>query len=215
MHKWIPAVLMGFMVMSSHASLNPDGLIKVTPQTKPQCVEYYIYANSIYCSNKVLQKTAVDPELYRSEKQQLHFDDRVWQAVWGKKSSDMTTIEYIPAGDSINNWHELVTTHFIADPQNTMDIASYYKSFVNNLEQTGLKPEMIIHEQHPDMMIFEFKINSPTELIQDELQKVSKHKDGIYVIHYVIKEKDMGDKNRALWIKNLQDSSIKKDHKEQ
>ena len=35
--------------------------------------------------------------------------------------------------------------------------------------------------------------------------------EGIYLLHYAIKTSNMSQENRATWLKNLKDSSIKED----
>lgn len=43
----------------------------------------------------------------------------------------------------------------------------------------------------PDQILFEFRIKEPLNLQQDELQIVTKKKNGFYIVHYVIKTPDM------------------------
>jgi len=57
-------------------------------------------------------------------------------------------------------------------------------------------------------LIFEFKVEKPLNLQQDEIQKVVKGKDGMYVIHYAIKKSDMGEINRKKWIDNIKKSTL-------
>ncbi|HAT9828673.1 TPA: hypothetical protein JBD88_10200, partial [Legionella pneumophila subsp. pneumophila] len=61
----------------------------------------------------------------------------------------------------------------------------------------------------PNLLIFEFKIQEPANLQQDEILKITKGKDGVYVLHYAIKKSDMTKENRDKWVKNLKSSFIK------
>lgn len=63
----------------------------------------------MYCSQE--KSTIVtDPKLQTYEKQKIVFDERPWQAAWGQSLPSITTVEYVPAGGSIDHWHELVTS---------------------------------------------------------------------------------------------------------
>lgn len=189
------------------AAIDPSTLIKVDKANNPKCVEYYNYQGSIYCSTKALNsKTTVDPNLRNYEKQQLVFDDRLWQPAWGKNSEEITTIEYVPAGDDVENWQELVTSQFMPGLQNQITAPQYVDSIIEQLKNSGLNAKINIIESNPDQVLFEFHILSPENLKQDEIQLITKGTDGFYILHYAYKKSDMGDKNREKWIKILKES---------
>jgi hypothetical protein len=192
-----------------HSDMDPSKLIKVTKDNNPQCVEYYNMQGEMYCSTTILNNTPIDPKLAKGEKQKIIFDKRPWQAVWGEKTEEITTIEYLPAGDKIENWKELVTSQFVPDIQDEITPQKYMDSVVENLKKTGFNPEIKLLEDTPEYVIFEFRILSPENFQQDELQKIMKGKEGFYILHYVIKKPDMGEKERELWLNNLKNSSVK------
>src|SRR5688500_18976173 len=110
MHK-IKCFLVLFLMPVLAVAIDPSELIKVTDQTNPACVEYYNLQGDMYCSTRALS-SPVKVNL-ADEKQKIIFDNRPWQAVWSQKTPAITTIEYVPAGDDINNWKELITSQFI------------------------------------------------------------------------------------------------------
>lgn len=187
----------------------PADLIKVTNQNNPKCVEYVTYQGKMYCSLKPLDKAAIDPKILSFEKQNIVFDNRPWKAAWGKQTPDISTVEYIPVGDNIDDWKELVTTQFIPGLK-TMSPAEFGEHFVDDLKKSGFifTTQTVMNE--PDMFIFEFKIDKPSNLQQDEILKVQKGKDGLYIVHYAIKQASMSEENRAKWVSNLKKSTIKK-----
>lgn len=187
----------------------PADLIKVTDQNNPKCVEYVTYKGDMYCSLKALDKTVVDPKILSFEKQNIVFDNRPWKAAWGKQTPEISTVEYIPVEDNINDWKELVTTQFIPG-SNIMTPAQFGDHFVDDLKKSGFVFTFKTVVNQPDMLIFEFKIDKPSNLQQDEILKVQKDKDGLYIIHYVIKQANMSEENRAKWVDNLKKSTIKK-----
>lgn len=198
------------VVPCAFAEINMDSLIKIDNQSNPKCVEYYNVEGDMYCSTKPLNPNGnIDPKLKDYEKQHVVFDNRIWQAIWGQKSDTITTIEYIPAGGNIDDWQELVTTQFIPNLQEKISLSQYANSIMDNLRKTGLNPVISVIDNNPNEILFEFRINAPTNMQQNELQKVMLGKDGFYVLHYVIKQPDMGDANRQKWLQNLRNSGIK------
>jgi hypothetical protein len=200
-------ILMVFLnAATSYAAINPASLIKVNKDNNPKCVEYYTYKNTLYCSETSQSETIPDVQIKDRETQKIKFDERPWQAVWSKQTAEITTLEYVPAGDDINQWHELVTSQFI--PMPVVSVKEYVDGVIKNLQDSGFKPEINIIEANTNQIIFEFKIKEPKNLQQDELQIVRKNNKGLYIVHYVIKNADMGETNRKKWILNLKESKI-------
>lgn len=212
MSKFAPIFIASSLMMTSpliFASINPSDLIKVDGQSKARCVEYYSYKGEPYCSTKPLDTKPVDPAIKEYETQNIVFDGRPWQAAWGKKTPQLVTVEYVPMGEDINNWNELVTSQFFPGLQNKTTPKDFADLVIKSMKDGGYKPTVIFFKIQPDMTFFEFKIDEPESQAQDELQVIRKGKDGFYVLHYVIRNSDMGTINRRLWVENLLNSSIK------
>lgn len=190
------------------ADIPQDKLIKVTKDANVKCVEYYHYKGELYCSTEAISKQPADAEIVKYEKFNVQFDNRKWQLAWGKKTDSLTTVEYVPSGDDINHWHELVTSQFFPSLQEKVTPKEFADVMINHLKEAGYTPIITFIKDTPDQVIYEFRIESPENQIQDELQMINKGKDGIYVLHYVIKKKDMGKNNRDLWVNNLSQSSM-------
>ncbi|HAT8751141.1 TPA: hypothetical protein JBA38_05505 [Legionella pneumophila] len=186
----------------------PKELIKVNKENNPKCVEFVTYKGELYCSVVPLADSSSDSQVIHYEKQIVRFDDRPWKIAWGKKTDKVVTIEYIPVGDDINNWKELITTQFMPGLIN-MTPAQFGSQFLYKLNKSGVKYIVHVIEEQPNLLIFEFKIQEPANLQQDEILKITKGKDGIYVLHYAIKKSDMTKENRDKWVKNLKSSFIK------
>ncbi|MFO2511837.1 hypothetical protein SCJ01_04335 [Legionella pneumophila serogroup 2] len=191
-----------------HSSSLPKELVRVNKENNPKCVEFVTYKGELYCSIAPLTDSSADSQVIHYEKQIIRFDDRPWMIAWGKKTDKVVTVEYIPVGDNINNWKELITSQFIPGLTN-MTPAQFGNQFLYNLNKSGVKYVVHVIEEQPNLLIFEFKIQEPANLQQDEILKITKGKDGIYVLHYAIKKSDMTKENRDKWIKNLKNSFIK------
>lgn len=194
---------------AAHATIDTSKLVKVTGEKSPKCVEYYNVKGEMYCSTEALQSKALDFEIVTYEKQNIKFDDRAWKLAWGKKTPSITTVEYVPKGDDIENWHELVTSQYMPTLQNEVTPMQFVKIILKGLEESGFKPITTFLKESPDQVIFEFKITAPPSQIQDEIQSIVKGKDGLYVLHYAIKVADMGQKRGDMWATNFSSSTIK------
>jgi hypothetical protein len=203
------ALFLFYSISTQAATIDPTKLIKVTSDNNAKCVEYYSRQNELFCSTTALQSQSIDPKLLQHEKLNIMFDDRYWQAAWGKNEPNITTIEYVPNGESINNWNELITSQFFPGLQEKVTPKQFAERILENLKSSGYNPIVTFHEDTSNQVIFEFRIDKPANQIQDELQMVTKDKNGLYVLHYVIKKSDMGKTDREKWVKNLKNSTIK------
>lgn len=206
--SFLAVALFSFYGVAAAAEI-PEGLVKVTGKSNVACVEYYSYQGESYCSTKPLSKQKIDPAVIKYETQVIQFDDRPWQAVWGKNTAQDVTVEYVPMGDDINNWQELVTSQYFPGLQDKVTPKKLAEMIIDGMKSAGYEPIVTFHKESPDEVVFEFRIQKPASQMQDELQVIRRGKTGIYVIHYAIKVGNMTDKNRALWIKNLTSSKIK------
>lgn len=211
MKKFLGALIASttLFTLTTYAAIDPASLIKVTSENNPKCVEYYQYQGELYCSTKPLDTQPVDPHIKDQEKLKIVFDGRPWEAAWGKATPEFTTIEYIPTGDNINQWRELITSQFIPASQKKLTPIEYANYVVENLNKSGFKPVVTFLKKTPEQVIFEFRITEPENQRQDELQMAIKDINGLYILHYVTKEPDMGQKNRDKWVKNFQESKVK------
>jgi len=212
MNKWssrLYLLSLLFIPFAGYAEVDPANLIKVTPETNPSCVEYFKVKddNQMYCSTKLLKSPPV-PNITQ-EHQNIVFDERQWVAASGQNTPMMDIVEYVPAGVNIANWNELVTSQFIPDPQNKASVKWYVDFYSQDIKKTGVSLVFHIIKETPQEIIFEFRIVSPSNQIQDELQKVVKAPGGLYILRYTIKQADMGQENRAKWLAILGKSSIK------
>lgn len=195
---------------SQAADIDPSQLVKVTGNSPVKCVEYYSHQGDLYCSLTALQPQSIDPKIRQHEKLKIIFDDRYWLAAWGKNEPTITTIEYIPYGEDINHWNELITSQFFPGLQEKVTPKQFAELFLQKLTDSGYKPIVSFLKDTKDQVIFEFRIEQPINQAQDELQMITKDNQGLYVLHYAIKKANMGQQNREKWLENLKNSSIKK-----
>lgn len=203
-------LLLFIICLQAFASPLPPYLVKIGPNNNPDCVEFVSYNQQMYCSLKPTSPNqGITADLLAQERQKIQFDDRPWQAAWGRSNQGQLTIEYVVLGDDINHWHELITSQFFPGLTG-VNPRTFVQLIIDKLHQEGFSPAINLIHSEPDQILFEFRILSPSNMAQDELQKIVKTPQGFYILHYVIKKPDMGQEARDKWIKNLNNSSILK-----
>lgn len=201
--------LIAYSITANATPLNPSDLVKVTPNNNVKCVDYYSYKKELYCTT-THHPEAVDPEVKSYERLNIVFDDRPWKIGWGKKEADSTTtVEYVPMNEDIENWNELITSQFFPDLQEKVTPKQFAELFGQRLKESGYKPIITFLKDSPDQVIVELRIAEPKNQAQDEMQMITADNKGIYMLHYVVKQADMGAENRKKWFENLKNSTIK------
>lgn len=150
-------------------------------------------------------QAAIDPNIKNYEKQNIVFDNRDWQAASGVETPTLTRVEYVVNGEDINQWHELITSQVF--PQNQLTPQQFADLFIEGLK--GYQATSHFIQQTSDQVVFEWKVASPEADKQDELLMIRRGSNGLYLLHYAMKETDMGEVNRDIWVKNLEASTIK------
>lgn len=195
-----------FLIPAANAYVVLNDLNKVDSQPNLKCVEFYMYKNELYCTTMPAKYDPVDARLVMAERQHIEFDNRIWRAAFANKTASDLTIEYIPDGDSINNWKELITSQLFFGMQNTPP-AAFAESFMSNLNQKGYQGVVTVYESTPKRHLLEFQIKQPASEVQDVIINVTTGKDGMYVLQYAVKKPDMGQEARKLWLENLKNST--------
>ncbi|WP_367606113.1 hypothetical protein [Legionella sp. W05-934-2] len=211
MRKIAMVCLTVILLTNGYAEGLPKSAVKLDGVNNPDCVEYFSYQGESYCTTDKHQITPSQINWPQDEQLNIQFDERLWKMAWGKKNEAFTTIEYIPDGDSLSNWGELITSQYIANVPEGVTPQAFMLTIEHKLKKVGLNPDVHVLYASPDQVIFEFRIYEPSSMRQNEIQKVLKTPNGLYILHYVIKEPDMGEKRRSAWLERLKNSNPKED----
>ena len=169
----ISIISLVFLVVSplAYAAINESDLMEVSSKTEGKCIEYYTKNGVLYCSAKALDPSPVQRDIVNNEKQTIIFDQRPWKFAWGKKTDSMVTIEYVPLGENINDWKELVTSQYMTQVPPNISPRSLAELIVNDLKKKGFDPVITFHKVTPDLVILNFALrNLITFMVQDEIQ---------------------------------------------
>jgi len=190
-------------------ALDVTELVEVTQRNKAQCIEYFEVKGKTYCSTKPLLDTAIRKEIADTETFKLNLNNHQWKVGWSDIKPELVTIEYLRRGQSIHDWKELITTQFFPGYPTQITPKMIVLKFLNSLQQKGFSPAVNFYTESNHEIIFEFQIFSPDAQAQDEIQKVIRTPKGIHIVHYVVKQADMGEKEREKWLSFIKATEIK------
>lgn len=151
-----------------------------------------------------------DAALHEQFPSTLSFDNQQWKIDSTDKNENMLITEYTTNNESVHNWTRLFTYQELMHKlPSDVSAEVFAKNIESQIKQLKLDAKFTFIESSANETIFEFQIMSPQENIQDELQRITLDKDGhFYVMHYVEKTSDMGDKTRQEWIQNLKNFKV-------
>jgi hypothetical protein len=188
---------------ASAAGMDRSRLVPVSASNQTRCVEYYQLDEQVFCSPQPLQpRQATEPADGAGGPFKIVFDKRPWVLGW--QAADGKTIrEYLPKGQDINAWKELITTNSFPGLQQRLTPEKLMLSNMATLRKTGLEPKFNILRLTPDEAFFEFSIQGIPTQNQHELQRIVRGPTGLYSLHYVVKQPVMSKADRQAWIERL------------
>lgn len=201
-------LLLTILCTNAIAETDTSGLYKVNLIIQPKCAEFYRYKDALYCSVIAHTLKPIDPAIVNYEKFHIVFDNRPWMYAWGNNQDFSFNLEYIPKDDTLELWHEMITSQFIPRAQAMMTPRQYFNREMESIINAGFQPVQTIMKETPDEVIAEFQVKPPAAVNQDEIQRIIKTDNGFYVLHYATRSGDMGAAERAKWLTNLKNSTI-------
>lgn len=156
-----------------------------------------------------------------SERLKFSLDGRDWKKGWSKKTDTMYMIEYVVDDQTVHDWHELVTYQFFPDAQLKVNAEQLKKIFLDDMRERIPSLEVNDISSDPNDEIFEWTMREvPNHTAQDaeeernawvpqhEIDRILVGKNGIYFLHYAIKDPDISDKKREQWIDILKQAEL-------
>jgi hypothetical protein len=135
-------------------------------------------------------------------------DSSGWKLGAGSDRPGQTIAEYVPRGESINNWTQLLSIQFLegetSRPREVM-------RKLQTLMQTRCPGSMwdVVHEDSASVL-YEWRITKcGASADQHEVARLLKGNDGVHRVAYVQKPSIPVDE-RARWIKALSDAYVEK-----
>lgn len=148
-------------------------------------------------------------EWTESIKVNFALDDKQWDLGWSNKSEDVYILEFVPKGQTVENWKELITFEFYPGLQKKINCSQFANGFLQRLTTDEPKVRVMSYLDKPDNAIFEWVLNgSAKNADQDELDRCIFGKQGLHMVHYVKKTKSLSLAERTKWRKFLDSATL-------
>lgn len=145
---------------------------------------------------------------------EIEFDDQEWYVNYeGAEEKGIFMREYLPEGETPEDWEELISVQFIEGLQEQP-----LDEVVDQMEEDALQYgvdkedlEMNILDEKNEELIYEFVLddNESTQG-RHELSRVIKADDGVYILHYANSNVKMDSEQEEKWMDLLQEAKIAK-----
>ncbi|MBX9770243.1 MAG: hypothetical protein K2X29_02670 [Candidatus Obscuribacterales bacterium] len=136
-------------------------------------------------------------------------DDKQWELGWSNKSETIYIMEFVPKGQTVENWKELITFEFYPGLQKKANCSQFTNGFLRNLRINEPNVKVSNYVDKPDNVIVEWVLNgSAKNADQDELDRCIFGKQGLHMLHYVKKTKALTPGERTKWLKFLESATL-------
>ena len=145
---------------------------------------------------------------------EIEFDNQEWYVNYEDEEEEGIFVrEYLPEGDTPDDWNEVITVHFLEGWQeHSLD------DIVDQIEDEALQSgideddlEIDILEEENDELIYEyFREENDTMPGLHELARVFRADDGVYILQYANGDVKMDSEQEEEWMELLQKAKIAK-----
>jgi hypothetical protein len=137
-------------------------------------------------------------------------DNKDWEMGWENKTEVVYICEFVPKGQKIESWKELVTLQFYPKLQNC-SAQEFMKAFLKRLHKDEPKVKIRPIASSFDNAVVEWNVsNSKHNPDQYEVDRVVKGEEGMHMIHYAVKTSDWSESERTKWLNFLNTAKVKK-----
>lgn len=135
----------------------------------------------------------------------LSIGGKEWRLRYKAETNETKILEFVTNSETINKWTELITFQkFKYKFPKTVAPMSFADKEIANIKEKGYKYTYTSFDSTPLEATIEFRILTPLDQQQDEIQRIVKTPDDeLIVLHYAIKKSDMGDMERSKWVSVL------------
>ena len=157
----------------------------------------------------LLGSTSSAQEPTVNEQLAIKFDDRKWTVGWSQTNTNSRMREWVLPGQTVENWHELVTDEIFYGLNEHVSPVEFMDQFIASLKKVSKTATYQVVSKDPQSVTFEWKTAQESDRrpkidAQYELDRIITGKRGIYFVHYAIKDPNINPAERLKWIKILQ-----------
>lgn len=136
-------------------------------------------------------------------------DNKKWEIGWQEQKPELFMYEFVPNGQSVENWKEIITVQFYPALKK-LSAADFLNTFLSDLQKSEPGVNIKIISASNDNAVAQWNLaNSKTNNDQYELDRVIKGKKGLHMIHYAVKTTDWDESERDKWIKFINQAKVK------
>ncbi len=120
----------------------------------------------------------------------------------------MRMFEFVPKGQTVDNWKELITLQFYPKLKN-VQVAGFETTFIRELAAHEPQAQAKQISTSPEDVLFEWKVvNSKLNPDQFELDRIIKGKEGLHMIHYAVRTSALSDNEEKKWLNFLRSAKL-------
>lgn len=147
------------------------------------------------------------------ERHDIALDRNSWQVGYTNTDSDGTVVEYIPRGQTIESWSELVATRFFVGLQKSATVAMLYQRYTKTALENCKHSHLQTLIEGPRNIIYEWNNQNCTDTIeakpQYEIARIFESDDGLHRISYACREKAVFESVKEDWMIRLLNISVR------
>ena len=140
------------------------------------------------------------------ERWTFRFDDRQWELGHQAANRQEAIREYVLAGQTVENWQELVTSHYFA---HGVPPRSYFEQLKAGLSPGCPSLSISVLEESEDNILFEWRHNGCQGFpAQHQVERATRSGTMTLVLSFVQKTNELAPEKRGAWLAILKDASI-------
>ena len=134
---------------------------------------------------------------------EMPFEEEEWVLAHYGEDSGEAVAEYLPAGDDLNDYSELLTVHYFPGGKDGIGVAQFIDVMETNLtDMVEGEFEFNRFDETDEEGFFEFTLtDDPVQFDQEELGRALIKGDDLFAVRYTIIEDTLEDRDK--WIEHL------------
>ena len=137
---------------------------------------------------------------------QASFDDRQWKLGYENYNPDKKAVikEFVPEGETIEAWNELITLQFFEDLQNKITVAQFLQKVQDGIQKACPEVKWSTVSEQEKEAVYRWSIQGcPGQPDQTEITRVFAGQEGMHIWHYSAKDSKLDLKKQKEWIDRL------------
>ena len=140
------------------------------------------------------------------ERWSFRFDDREWHLGNQAGNRQEAVREYVLAGQTVENWKELVTSHYFA---HGVPLRDYFEQVKAGLSRGCPSLSTSVLEESDDNILFEWRHDGCQGYPpQHQIDRITRSGNGMLQLSFVEKTPQMSQEKRTAWLTILKAASV-------